>query len=72
MENTKKEITKIKLITGISIVCLLLTIIPSFLVFMGVIPPDLNKVLMLCGTIGWFATAPFWMNSKKTKDVPPS
>lgn len=47
-----------------SIASLLLTIIPSFLVFMGVIPLEANKTLMLIGTLGWFSTAPYWMNKK--------
>lgn len=64
----KYDNLKNKIATGISIVCLLLTIVPSILVFMGVITSDLNKILMLCGTIGWFATAPFWMNPKKEED----
>ena len=71
-QKMKKDSQKIKLITGISIACLLMTIVPSFLVFLGLITSDLNKLLMLCGTIGWFATAPFWMNPKKEKDIPVS
>lgn len=54
-----KNIAKI-----ISYLCLVLTIVPSFLVFMGKITADTNKDLMLAGTIGWFITAPFWMNKK--------
>lgn len=52
-----------------SIVCLLLTVIPSFFVYMGIISLELNKNLMLLGTIGWFGTAPFWMNRKQNGDV---
>lgn len=55
----------------ISILCLLLTIVPSFLVYFQLIAPDTNKDLMLAGTIGWFLTAPFWMN-RKEKAVEPS
>jgi hypothetical protein len=55
-------------IIAISVICLLLTIIPSFLVFWGVITSDLNKILMLCGTIGWFITAPYWMNKKQDEE----
>lgn len=68
----KSDNPKTKIATGISILCLLMTIVPSFLVFMGLITSDLNKILMLCGTIGWFATAPFWMNAKKEEGTPTS
>lgn len=53
-----------KLLILISLLSLVLTLIPSFLVFYGVITLELNKTLMLIGTIGWFATAPYWMNKK--------
>lgn len=49
----------------ISILCLLLTIVPSFLVYFQLIAPDTNNALMLAGTIGWFLTAPMWMNRKE-------
>jgi len=39
-----------------------LTLIPSFLVFQGIIEPSLSKTLMLVGTIIWFFTAPQWLN----------
>ena len=48
----------------VSLIGLLATIIPSFLVFWGVISLDSNKVLMIIGTLLWFSTAPFWMNKK--------
>lgn len=53
----------------ISIFSLLLTIVPAFLVFFNVIAMDLNKSLMLVGTLGWFLTAPYWMNQKTEKEV---
>jgi hypothetical protein len=43
---------------------LILTLAPSFMVFSGVITLDMDKWLMLLGTIMWFVTAPFWMNKK--------
>jgi len=46
---------------------LIMTLVPSFLVFSGVITLDMNKWLMLLGTILWFVTAPFWMD-KNTAD----
>ena len=69
MKNDKK---KNKGIIIISVLCLLMTIIPAFLVFMGIITSDLNKLLMLIGTIGWFITAPYWMNRKNEEDIPVS
>ena len=48
----------------ISYTGLLLTLIPAFLVFSGVLSLDTNKYLMLAGTLAWFLTAPFWMNLK--------
>jgi len=57
-----------KLLILISLLSLLLTLTPSFLVFFGVITLELNKTLMLIGTIGWFATAPYWMNKKSSKE----
>jgi hypothetical protein len=50
----------------ISFVGLLMTVVPSFLVFSGVILLDTHKWLMLLGTIIWFVSAPFWI-SKKTR-----
>jgi len=49
----------------ISILSLLITLIPSFLVLAGVVTLEMNKTLMLIGTIGWFITAPSWMNKKE-------
>jgi len=46
----------------LSFIGLGLTLIPSFLVFQGIIEPSLSKTLMLVGTIIWFATAPQWLN----------
>lgn len=48
----------------ISLLGLVLTLIPSFLVFYGITSLDNNKLLMLLGTIIWFVTAPSWMNEK--------
>jgi hypothetical protein len=51
-----------KLTQCISFLSLLLTLLPSFLVYLQLISPQLNKTLMLIGTIGWFVTASYWMN----------
>ncbi len=50
----------------ISFIGLAMTIIPSFLVLIGEASTDLNKNLMIIGTVLWFGTVPFWMNKKKT------
>ena len=50
------------LIKVISYIELGLTLVPAFLVFVGNIDLDSNKMLMLFGTIIWFVTAPIWMN----------
>lgn len=52
-----------------SIVCLFLTLLPSFFVYAGFISLEMNKTLMFLGTIGWFCSAPFWMNQKESKEV---
>jgi len=53
------------LLMFVSICSLMLTLIPAILVFNGLITLDMNKTLMLIGTIGWFITAPYWMNKEK-------
>lgn len=49
----------------ISLIGLLLTIVPAFLVFSGTIALEVHYTLMLFGTILWFGSAPFWMLKKK-------
>jgi hypothetical protein len=53
-----------KLLVLVSIGSLLLTLIPAFLVISNIISLEMNKNLMLIGTLGWFLTAPYWMNKK--------
>lgn len=53
-----KLILKIISYTG-----LILTILPSVLVFNGVIELKTNFLLMGIGLVLWFASAPFWMKS---------
>lgn len=43
---------------------LLLTIVPSFLVFSGNIGSKTNQWLMFAGLVLWFASAPFWIGKK--------
>lgn len=50
-------LTKIFSYTG-----LLLTILPSVLVFTNTITLDTAKIIMLVGTIVWFMFTPSWMN----------
>ncbi|WP_425639143.1 hypothetical protein ACPUEN_05680 [Algoriphagus yeomjeoni] len=53
----------------ISFAALALTLSPSFLVFKGIITPELSKTLMLIGTIIWFSTASLWMNKSEEEEV---
>jgi len=55
------------LLVFLSICSLLLTIIPSIMVFNGLMTLDMNKTLMLIGTVGWFVTAPYWLNKEKVR-----
>lgn len=48
----------------LSAVGLGLTVLPSVFVFTGAITWDTHALLMLVGTVMWFATAPFWMETK--------
>ncbi|MEX0719284.1 MAG: hypothetical protein WD059_01365 [Balneolaceae bacterium] len=49
----------------ISVIGLILTIVPSMLVFTEIISLDAHKQLMLIGTIMWFSSAFFWMKEQK-------
>ncbi|WP_422860763.1 hypothetical protein ACOKFD_07995 [Flagellimonas sp. S174] len=53
-----------KILKSISYVGLILTLVPSFLVFLQVLELELYKNLMLLGTLIWCTTAPFWINKK--------
>ena len=48
----------------VSLIGLLATIVPSFLVFADIITLDTNKLLMIVGTLLWFISAPLWMDKK--------
>lgn len=54
-----------KILKSISLVGLILTIVPSFLVFYSVIEKETHFTLMAIGVVCWFGTAPFWMKSPK-------
>lgn len=47
----------------ISLLGLLFTVIPSFLVFYDVIDKPTHFNLMTVGVLLWFTTAPFWMKN---------
>ena len=48
----------------ISYIGLLATVVPSILVFSGVVELQTHKMMMLVGMILWFITAPFWLNKE--------
>ena len=52
------------ILQSISFVGLGLTVVPAFLVFSDVILWETHTVLMLVGTLLWFATSPFWMEEE--------
>jgi len=47
----------------ISALGLLLTVVPSFMVFYEKLDFETHKVLATTGTFLWLITAPFWMNT---------
>lgn len=55
-----------KLLPVISLVGLALIIIPAVLYLAGAMDKDQMKLLMLAGTVLWFASVPFWMGRKRT------
>ena len=42
-----------------------LTVMPAFFVLGGSMTWNTHAVLMIAGTVFWFATAPFWMRSSE-------
>lgn len=54
-----------KALKTLSYIGLILTIVPAFLVFMQVLNVDAYKKLTLAGTLIWFVTSPFWINTSK-------
>ena len=53
-----------------SFVGLGMTVVPSFLVFSGIMTWDAHIVFMAVGALLWFATAPFWMVQEDTTRNP--
>jgi hypothetical protein len=60
----EKENLMKKILIIISFIGLVLTLLPSFLVFANAISWDTYLLLMNVGTIMWFVSAPFWMEKK--------
>jgi hypothetical protein len=52
-----------------SILGLTLTVVPSFLVFYGIVEKTTHFKVMLFGAIMWFATSPFWMKNPSLDDA---
>ena len=57
-----------KLLILLSITGLLLTVVPSFLVFYGILSWKTHSILMVFGFFFYFGSAPFWMKSTGTLD----
>ena len=57
------------LIKILSYLGLVMTIVPAFLVFFGIIGMEENKRIMAVGMLVWFVTAPFWMNKKEEETL---
>lgn len=53
-----------RLMKLISLVGLLLTAVPAFLVFFGKLAIERHYRFMLIGMVVWFLSAPFWMLKK--------
>jgi hypothetical protein len=49
-----------------SVAALALTVVPAFLVLVGRFAWDTHALLMLAGTVLWFATAPLWMKRSES------
>lgn len=56
-----------KILKTISYLGLAVTLVPSILVYTGIINLDQNKTLALIGTLIWFGSAPFWINKQGKK-----
>ena len=50
----------------ISCLALAFTLVPSVLFFADKLELSQTKLWMLAAALGWFATAPFWMEHKAT------
>jgi ABC-type sulfate transport system permease component len=52
------------MLKALSFAGLALTIVPSILVWNGIIAMKIHYLLMTIGLALWFTSAPFWMRSK--------
>jgi hypothetical protein len=50
----------------LSLIGLGLTLVPSFLLFGGMVSWETHSQLMFAGMLCWFATAPFWMKERRS------
>lgn len=57
--------TILKICSGLG---LILTFLPSLLVFNGIIGMKTHFTLMIAGLVLWFGSAPFWMESKSLEE----
>ena len=58
-----------KVILGLSAVAgLVMTIVPSILVFAGMLPWRTHTQFMFAGMVLWFLCAPFWMKHVRGED----
>jgi hypothetical protein len=55
-----------RILQGLSLVGLGLTVIPSLLVFRGVISLETHHLLMAAGMLIWFVSAPFWLRKRSS------
>jgi purine-cytosine permease-like protein len=62
---TKQRVNMKLLLKLLSVMGLVLTVVPSFFVFGGIIDLYSNKLLMFIGTFIWFLSSPFWMNREE-------
>ncbi len=53
-----------------SFVGLGLTVVPAFLVFLGMLTWHTHALLMAVGAVLWFVTAPFWMVKERVGQSP--
>ena len=60
---------KIWLLKILSYLALAGTLIPSILVFAGIIDLQTNKNIMAVSMAVWFLTAPFWINKKSDETI---
>lgn len=50
----------------ISVLALAGTIVPSVLVFLGIMDLQTNKTMMAVAMLVWFVTAPMWINKNQS------